>query len=67
MLKPEEKTKPSVAYRGHKNEIEAKIPKGHLHDRYSYADLILTDATYLVRWGFDTVCSIRKIAHAANA
>ncbi len=36
VLKPEEKTKPSVHYRGHKKEMEAKIPKGHLHDPYSY-------------------------------
>ncbi len=36
VLKPEEKTLPSVAYRGHKVEMEAKIPKGHVHDPYSY-------------------------------
>jgi tetrathionate reductase subunit B len=36
VLKPEEKTKPSVAYRGHKKEMEAKIPKGRVHDPYSY-------------------------------
>lgn len=36
VLKPEEKTLPSVSYRGHRTEMEAKIPKGHVHDPYSY-------------------------------
>ena len=36
VLKPEENTKPSVAYRGHRSEMEAKIPKGQVHDPYSY-------------------------------
>ena len=36
VLKPEEKTKPSVTYRGHAKEMEKKIPKGQLHDPYSY-------------------------------
>jgi tetrathionate reductase subunit B len=36
VLKPEEKTLPSVAYRGHKVEMEAEIPKGQVHDPYSY-------------------------------
>ncbi len=36
VLKPEEKTKPSVAYLGHSVEMEAKIPKGRVHDPYSY-------------------------------
>ncbi len=36
VLKPEEKTKPSVHYKGHRVEMEAKIPKGHVHDPYSY-------------------------------
>jgi tetrathionate reductase subunit B len=36
VLKPEEKTKPSVHYLGHSKEMEAKIPKGHVHDPYSY-------------------------------
>ena len=36
VLKPEEKTKPSVAYRGHTVEMEKKIPKGRVHDPYSY-------------------------------
>ena len=36
VLKPEEKTKPSVSYRGHAKEMEKKIPKGKLHDPYSY-------------------------------
>jgi tetrathionate reductase subunit B len=35
VLKPEEKTKPSVSYRGHAVEMEAKIPKGRVHDPYS--------------------------------
>ena len=35
-LKPEEKTKPSVAYRGHTVEMEKKLPKGRVHDPYSY-------------------------------
>jgi tetrathionate reductase subunit B len=36
VLKPEEKTKPSVTYRGHQVPMEAKIPKGKVHDPYSY-------------------------------
>jgi tetrathionate reductase subunit B len=36
VLKPEEKTKPSVAYLGHMKEMESKIPKGKVHDPYSY-------------------------------
>jgi tetrathionate reductase subunit B len=36
VLKPEEKTKPSVHYRGHNKAMEAKIPKGRVHDPYSY-------------------------------
>lgn len=36
VLKPEEKTKPVVAYRGHNKAVEAKIPKGVAHDPYSY-------------------------------
>jgi tetrathionate reductase subunit B len=36
VLKPEEKTKPSVDYLGHAKEMEAKIPKGRVHDPYSY-------------------------------
>ncbi len=36
VLKPEENTKPSVAYRGHRKEMEAKIPRGQVHDPYSY-------------------------------
>ena len=36
VLKPEENTQPSVTYRGHRVEMEAKIPKGQVHDPYSY-------------------------------
>jgi tetrathionate reductase subunit B len=36
VLKPEEKTLPSVVYKGHNKEMEAKIPKGKVHDPYSY-------------------------------
>jgi tetrathionate reductase subunit B len=36
VLKPEENTKPSVAYKGHVKAMEAKIPKGRVHDPYSY-------------------------------
>lgn len=36
VLKPEENTKPSVAYKGHTQEMETKIPKGRVHDPYSY-------------------------------
>lgn len=36
VLKPEEKTKPSVVYKGHAKEMEKKIPKGKVHDPYSY-------------------------------
>jgi tetrathionate reductase subunit B len=36
VLKPQEKTNPSVVYRGHRREMEAKIPKGHNHDPWSY-------------------------------
>jgi tetrathionate reductase subunit B len=36
VLKPEEKTLPAVAYKGHRKEMEAKIPKGKVHDPYSY-------------------------------
>ncbi len=36
VLKPEENTKPSVSYRGHEVAMEAKIPKGRVHDPYSY-------------------------------
>ncbi len=36
VLKPEEKTKPSVVYKGHKKEMESKIPKGRIHDPHSY-------------------------------
>ena len=37
MLKPEEKTQPRVSYRGHHVPMEAKIPKGKVHDPYSYS------------------------------
>jgi tetrathionate reductase subunit B len=36
VLKPEEKTKPSVVYRGHQVAMESKIPKGKVHDPFSY-------------------------------
>jgi tetrathionate reductase subunit B len=36
VLKPEEKTKPSVHYLGHEKQMEVKIPKGKVHDPYSY-------------------------------
>jgi tetrathionate reductase subunit B len=36
VLKPEEKTKPSVVYKGHEKAMESKIPKGKVHDPYSY-------------------------------
>jgi tetrathionate reductase subunit B len=36
VLKPEEQTKPSVSYRRHAVEMEQKIPKGRVHDPYSY-------------------------------
>lgn len=36
VLKPEERTLPSVAYRGHRKEMEAKVPKGRNHDPWSY-------------------------------
>jgi hypothetical protein len=36
VLKPEENTKPSVVYRKHEVEMEKKIPKGRVHDPYSY-------------------------------
>jgi tetrathionate reductase subunit B len=36
VLKPEEKTQPSVHYKGHAKEMEAKVPKGRVHDPYSY-------------------------------
>jgi tetrathionate reductase subunit B len=36
VLKPEEKTVPSVDYKGHNKAMEAKIPKGRIHDPYSY-------------------------------
>jgi tetrathionate reductase subunit B len=36
VLKPEEKTLPSVVYKGHTKEMESKIPKGKVHDPYSY-------------------------------
>ncbi len=36
VLKPEEKTVPSVDYKGHNVAMEAKIPKGKVHDPYSY-------------------------------
>lgn len=36
VLKPEEKTLPSVVYKGHMKAMEAKIPKGKVHDPYSY-------------------------------
>lgn len=36
VLKPEEKTSPSVAYRGHAKEMENKIPKEKVHDPFSY-------------------------------
>ena len=36
VLKPEEKTVPSVDYKGHNKAMEAKIPKGKVHDPYSY-------------------------------
>ena len=35
-LKPEEKTRPRVTYRGHNLALEAKVPKGRVHDPYSY-------------------------------
>lgn len=35
-LKPEENTKPAVVYRGHNKAMEQKIPKGQVHDPYSY-------------------------------
>ena len=36
VLKPEEKTQPRVSYRGHHVPMEAKIPKGRVHDPFSY-------------------------------
>jgi tetrathionate reductase subunit B len=36
VLKPEEKTRPRVHYKGHEKQMEAKIPKGRIHDPYSY-------------------------------
>jgi tetrathionate reductase subunit B len=36
VLKPEEKTRPSVSYMGHEKAMEAKIPKGRIHDPFSY-------------------------------
>ena len=36
VLKPEERTQPRVSYRGHHVPMEAKVPKGHVHDPYSY-------------------------------
>jgi tetrathionate reductase subunit B len=36
VLKPEEHTKPRVSYRGHHGAMEAKIPRGRMHDPYSY-------------------------------
>ena len=36
VLKPEEQTIPSVEYKGHNKAMEAKIPKGKVHDPYSY-------------------------------
>jgi tetrathionate reductase subunit B len=36
VLKPEEKTKPSVVYKGHNKAMESKIPKGKVHDPFSY-------------------------------
>jgi tetrathionate reductase subunit B len=35
-LKPQEKTRPRVSYRRHHVPMEAKIPKGHGHDPFSY-------------------------------
>jgi tetrathionate reductase subunit B len=36
VLKPEEKTKAQVVYRGLLREMEKKIPKGRNHDPRSY-------------------------------
>ncbi len=36
VMKPEEKTQPRVSYRGHHVPMEAKVPKGRVHDPYSY-------------------------------
>jgi tetrathionate reductase subunit B len=36
VLKPEENTTPSVVYRKHEVEMEKKVPKGRMHDPYSY-------------------------------
>ena len=36
VLKPEEKTQPRVHYRGHHGPMESKVPKGRVHDPYSY-------------------------------
>lgn len=36
VLRPEEKTRPAVAYRGLTREMEAKVPKGRNHDPRSY-------------------------------
>ena len=36
VLKAEEKTRPRVTYAGHTKEMEQKIPKGRVHDPYSY-------------------------------
>lgn len=36
VLKAEEKTRPRVDYKGHEKQMEAKIPKGRVHDPYSY-------------------------------
>ena len=35
-LKPEERTLPRVTYRGHSVAMEAKVPKGKVHDPHSY-------------------------------
>jgi tetrathionate reductase subunit B len=35
-LKVEEKTRPRVQYKGHEKQMESKIPKGRVHDPYSY-------------------------------
>ncbi|MFN3651883.1 MAG: 4Fe-4S dicluster domain-containing protein [Armatimonadota bacterium] len=36
VLKPGEKTQPQVRYRGHRREMERKVPKGRNHDPRSY-------------------------------
>jgi tetrathionate reductase subunit B len=70
VLKPEEKTKPSVAYKGHRKEMEAKIPKGKVHDPYSYeietwASLAPTTSRWQkVKWA--TVDPMNNVVMADN-